>query len=249
MAKLPQTGVAYQCLYGYDCTLSEVMASLGLRPLSKKAEGELRFRLGVALALWEEPYAAIQVKDVVTSLNSHAKRLDEIGPLAAITRERFARGDEIAVSGELVQVLTSDPTIESVEAARAYLSEFCDRARKIASACRAAASSLQSTKGKDGKPPYHWYDEFTAVLVDICKQNKIEPTVGIDRISGEPVGDLFEVASGFERLLAPKMRSPAPAALVKRLQRSLGRLEDRTQSASRRSTSRGEHPLKAGRTR
>jgi hypothetical protein len=214
------------------------MASLGLKPLSKKAERKLRARLGFALAKWEEPDTALEVEDVVSSLNAHAKRLDEIAKLGTITREGFARGDEIAVSGQLVQVLTSNPTIGSIEVAHAYLSQFCDRAHTIASACRAAASSLKSTKGKDGKPPYHWYDEFTAALADICKQNKIEPSVGIDRISGDPVGDLFEVTSGFERLLLPKMRSPTPAAMVKRLQRSLKRIEKRTQAASRRSVSR-----------
>jgi hypothetical protein len=227
MAKLPRSGVAYQFLYEYDCTLSEVMASLGLRPLSKKAERKLRDRLGFALAKWEEPYTAIEIKDVVSSLTAHAKRLDEITPLGAITRVGFGRGHEIAVSGQLVQFLASDPAIGSVEAAHAYLSEFCDKANTIASACLAAVSKLRSTKGKSGKSRYDWYDEFTAVLADICKQNKIEPSVGIDRISGEPRGSLFEIASAFERLLLPKMRSPTPAAMIKRLQRSLTRLEHR----------------------
>jgi hypothetical protein len=232
MAKLPRSGTAYQCLYEYDCTLPEVMATLGLKPLGKKAERTLRDRLGFGLAKWEEPYTAVEIKDVVSSLNSHAKKLDEIVSLGAITQMGFGRGHEIEVSGQLLRALTSDPTIGSVEAAHAYLSEFCDRAHTIASACRAAASRLQSTKGKSGKSPYHWYDEFTAALTDICKQNKIEPNVGIDRISREPVGDLFKVASGFERLLLPRMRSPTPLATVKRLQRSLVRLEQRSQAKS-----------------
>jgi hypothetical protein len=228
MAKLPRSGVAYQCLDERDCTLSEVMVSLGLKPLSKKAERKIRERLGFALALWEEPFTAIQVKDVVTSLNSHAKKLDEIVSLGAITREGFGRGHEIAVSGQLLQVLTSDPTIGSVDAAHAYLTEFCDRACTIASASRTAAIRLGSTVGKDGHPRYDWHDEFAAVLVDICQQNGIEPKVGIDRVSGEPVGALVEIATAFERLLLPGMRSPSPQALVKRLQRSLKRVEKRS---------------------
>jgi hypothetical protein len=52
MAKLPRTGVAYQCLYEHDGTLAELIASLELKPLSKNAEREIRDRLGFALAKW-----------------------------------------------------------------------------------------------------------------------------------------------------------------------------------------------------
>ena len=78
MAKLPRTGVAYQCLYEYDGTLAELIASLELKPLSKNAEREIRNRLGFALAKREEPNTALQIKDVVSSLNAHAKRLDQL---------------------------------------------------------------------------------------------------------------------------------------------------------------------------
>ena len=161
----------------------------------------------------------LKSEDVVSSLNAHAERLDKLAPLAAVAKGGFCRIGDIAVTGQMVQVLREDPTIGSVEAAHTYLSAFCDRAQKIASACRLAATTLGSRKGKGGKARYHWYDEFTAVLVDICKQNKIEPNVGIDRVSGEPVGGLVKVASGFERLLLPGMRSRKPATMVKRLQR------------------------------
>ena len=238
MAKLPRSGVGYQCLYECETTLPEIMASLELKPLSKKAEREIRNRLGFALAKWEEPNTALQIKDVVSSLNAHAKRLDELAPLGTITRTGFAREQDIEASGQLVQVLMSNPAIGSIEGAHAYLEDFCHRAGVIASGCRAAASSLQSTKGEGGKPRYGWYDEFTAVLLDVCKQNKIEPTVGIDRISGKPVGTLSKIAPAFERLLLPKMRSPASEAMVKRLQRSLRRLEQRVQTPSTRATTR-----------
>jgi hypothetical protein len=240
MAKLPRTGVAYQCLYECDGTLAEIVASLDLKPLSKKAEREIRHRLGLALAKWEEPYTALQIKDVVSSLKAHARRLDEVASLGTVTRMGFVRGEDIAASGQLVQFLTSNPAIGSIEAAHAYLEDFCHRAGIIASACWAAASRLQSMKGQSGKSRYGWYDELTAVLLEVCKRNKIEPTVGIDRISGEPVGTLSRIAPGFERLLLPKMRSRKPAAMVKRLQRSLGRLEQRVQAASTRATPRGE---------
>jgi hypothetical protein len=224
MAKLPRTGVAYQCLDEREVTLAEIVASLGLKPFSKRAEREIRNRLGFALAKWDEPYTALQIKEVVGSLSAYAKRLDEIAPLGTITRPGFARKQDVAVGGQLVQILASNPAMGNVEAAHEYLRNFCERASMMASTCRAAARSLQARKGQGGKSSYGWHDEFTAVLLDICKQNKIEPTVAIDRISGEPVGTLPKIASAFERLLPPKMRSRKPATMVKRLQRSLNRL-------------------------
>ena len=229
MAKLPRSGVGYQCLNEYEGTLRQIMARLTLKTLSKRAERELRNRLGFALAVWEEPYTAVEVKDVVRSLKAHAKRLDQIASIGTITREGFARAYDLAVSGQVVQVLASEPNIGNIEARHAYLSDFCERADTIASACRAAASMLQAKKGKGGKNRYAWYDEFTAVLVELCKQNKIEPTVGIDRITGEAVGGLSAVASAFECLLLPRMRSRTPSAMVKRLQRSLERIGQESQ--------------------
>jgi hypothetical protein len=228
MAKLPRSGVAYQCLNECECTLPEIMVSLGLKPLSKSAERKLRDRLGFALAQWEEPYTAVEVEDVVSSLNAHAKRLDKLAPLAAVAKGGFCGSEDIAVTGQLMKLLKEDTTIGNLEAAYSYFREFCDRAGTIASACRDAATKLGSTVGKDGHPRYDWYDEFTAVLVEICQQNGMEPKVGTDRQSGEPVGRLVEIAAAFERLLLPKMRSPTPQALVKRLQRSLKRLGKRS---------------------
>ena len=232
MAKLPRTGVAYRSLDEHEVTLAEIVASLGLKRLNKRAEREIRDRLGFALATWDEPYSALQIKDVAGALKAHARRLDQIAPLGTITRPGLAREHDIAVGGCLVQTLASAPTIGSVEAAHDYLRSFSEKAHTIASCCRDAAANLQSRKGHAGKARYGWYDEFTAVILDICKQNKIKPTIGIDPISDEPVGTVPKIALAFERLMPPKMRSPKPAAMVKRLQRSLGRLQARAPGAT-----------------
>ena len=108
MAKLPRTGVAYRSPDEREVT------SLGLKPLSKKAEREIRDRLGFALATWDEPYTALQIKDIAGALKAHAKRLDQIAPLGTITRSGFAREHDIAVGGQLIQILASNPAIGNV---------------------------------------------------------------------------------------------------------------------------------------
>jgi hypothetical protein len=232
MAKLPRSGVGFQILDERHCKLSELVARLGLKPLGKKAERKIRDRLGFALAKWEEPYTAVEVKEVVGALNSHARRLGKLTPLAAAAQTGMARSDEIAVSAQLVQSLSQNPTIGSVGAAQSFLGEFCDRARTIALACRVAAIQLGFTEGKSGNPRFDWYDEFTAVVVQVCQQNNIEPKLGIDRSSGNPKSRFAEVVAEFERLLLPKMRSPTLQAMAKRLQRSLRRLQLRSQAGA-----------------
>ena len=139
MAKLPRTGIAYRSLDEREFTLAEIVASLGLKPLSKKAERQIRDRLGFALAMWDEPYTALQIKDTAGALKAHAKRLDQIAPLATIMRSGFAREHDIAVGGQLIQILASNPAIGSVEAAHEHLRNFCDGASMMALTSRAAA--------------------------------------------------------------------------------------------------------------
>jgi hypothetical protein len=148
MAKLPRSGVAYQCLNECECTLPEIMVSLGLKPLSKLAERKLRDRLGFALAQWEEPYTAVEVEDVVSSLNAHAKRLDKLAPLAAVAKGGFCRSEAIAITGQLVKILKEDSTIGNLEAAYSYLRELCDLRR-------ARAANLDIT-GMTNSPQCWW---------------------------------------------------------------------------------------------
>src|SRR5262245_15672991 len=130
------------------------------------------------------------------------------------------------VSGS--QALSEIPSVSSLSSAYDYLQDFGDRALVIASACRTAAEKLQLPNGIGGRPRQHWHDEFTAILLGICEQNGLEPTAGLDRTTGKPVGDVYEFAVAFERLLWPEMRARTPQALVKRLQRSLRQLDGRS---------------------
>ena len=95
MAKLPKTGVTYSSLYEKDCTLAEVIKNLGLKSLSRKAERQIRDRLGFALGTWEAPHPPFVIKDIVRLLNSYAKCLKALEKLGTIARAGFASEDEI----------------------------------------------------------------------------------------------------------------------------------------------------------
>ncbi len=235
MVKLPKSGVSYQFLFerdprprGTHVTLSEIIAELGLKPLTPETERDIRDCLGFALGRWQPPRATSDLAGVISSMNSHAKAFEKFNAVAQISKgghlesERLERDMEVCF--QLAQEIRETLALEDIAAAHAYLADFADRAVAVSSAARAAARRLKGIRGTGGGSPYEWYDGFTAVLLHLCKENEIEPKAGIDRYSGEPVGGLAKVAMAFERLLLPWMRSPTPEAIVKRLQRSLRRL-------------------------
>ena len=235
MVKLPKSGVSYQFPFerdprprGTDVTLPKMLARLGLKPLTPEAERHIRDRLGFALGRWEPPRATFDLADVISSLNSHAKALEKLNAVAQIAKGGHLEGTylerDMEICLQLAQGISDYLDLEDTAAAHTYLADFADRAAVVASAARAAAKKSKRVKGTGGGSPYEWYDEFTAVLLHLCKENGIEPKAGIDRYSGEPVGDLAKMAMAFERLLPPWMRSPTTEAMVKRLQRSLRRL-------------------------
>src|SRR5262249_53270699 len=113
MAKLPRTGVAYRSLYQQKCTLSEFIERLGLKRLSKKAERQLRQRLGFAIAKWEEPYPAFEIDDVARLLKSRASSLDKVAQLGAVAKGGICRTDEIETAVRVAQALSEIHSVSS----------------------------------------------------------------------------------------------------------------------------------------
>jgi hypothetical protein len=71
---------------------------------------------------------------------------------------------------------------------------------------------------------YEWYDEFTALLLQIAERAGLEPTLKKDKSTRVRSGWLLDAALAFETSLDRLMRSPSSEACGKRLERSLGRL-------------------------
>ena len=76
----------------------------------------------------------------------------------------------------------------------------------------------------EGRAPLRWYDEFTALLLNIAEKAGVEPSLGKDRITRTRTGWLFEAAQALEAFLDPYMRSLSGEACGKRLERSRRRL-------------------------
>ena len=101
------------------------------------------------------------------------------------------------------------------------IDRFRHDATSLAHACLVAAHELDQEEGQRGRPRGIWYDNFTALLLEIAEAAHVQPSLGKDRVSGERVGWLMDAAEALETFLDPHMRSPSKEARSKRLERSV----------------------------
>jgi hypothetical protein len=87
-----------------------------------------------------------------------------------------------------------------------------------------AYADLNRKAANEGRAPLLWYDDFTALLLDIADKAGVEPALGKDRVDRVRTGWLFKAAQALEPFLDPFMRSPSAEACGKRLERSKKRL-------------------------
>lgn len=223
MARINQPGFSLQLPNEREVSLSNVLADLGLRPLEEEELRDLRLEIGLALSRWCEPKGGVDSLDVARRLRRHASQLDKMKGLLAAADLGWHRDEDIQAAMFLVSALQRHPAISGIEAAQAHMGRFREMAADFAVALRVAADYAKSIKGGNTKDS-HWYDGFLLAVAKICERNGIPVKKVSSRKFDEPSGRFFEVVAAFERILLPKMRSRTPAALAKRINRSLDRL-------------------------
>jgi len=192
------------------------------------------YRLGEIIGLWfSEEERKQEARPVEKALLSTAKNLTEVSKLLSGHETGFRTGVEIAVASETAKYLALDPAVGSLAEAQKLVSSFQRDAARIAHVALVAYTALADQSAGRGRPALGWYDDFTALLLDMAKKGGIEPTLRKDRISGARGGWLFEAAQALESFLFPHMRSQSPEACGKRLERSRRRLRERQKSAGR----------------
>ena len=228
MSQIAKTGTRIAALYEDKIKLDAVLSSVGLKSVSKSERKTIREELEIVLgsAIQHiktspklEPYGKLQVRDIIEALKSIANKLNETSELLRGHETGFRSSHEVYLAGKVKEFLAKNSEIR--QRPDEYLKDFCDRADTISHACVVAAADLRTIKGKAGNKPLTWFNEFTRVLVDIARRHSIPATIINSRGNGEPEGPFFELATAFEQLLYPKMRSPSHHARAKRISRAL----------------------------
>jgi hypothetical protein len=257
MSRLPRWGASTSSLYertpafvqlvkaglvdANECrtTLAEVIAELGLAPVSDEDERTIREELGAVIGRGIEIYAdsqkqnldpVVTVADVQATLEWIADGLEamivgRLAPEQSAAIEKVLHGAEtgfrerhdtevaLKVIGTLRQEIGHDK-------ARERVIKFRQWPRTVAEACRRAAMELKLIKGKRGRLRRDWYSDFKRVLTFVAEKNGIQPKVVINRRTHKAQGRFIDLAERFERLLPRHMRSPNREAIAKMLQRT-----------------------------
>lgn len=235
MARIPVRGSAAVSPQRDEASFTSALSELGLGSVIDKDERhDLYMDVASVVGRWWQEEGRLDSSILIKSLKSAGKDLRAVAKLVAATEGLHTSHDlECAL---LVRIhLERQEDIRSREKALELMDDFRVKAAKVADACESAVGQLEALTGRPGRPQLEWYDEFTALLLDLAKKGNVNPTLRKDRVTGERSGWLLRAALALETFLDPHMRSQSIEACGKRLERSkrnLGRRLRQNRSAS-----------------
>jgi hypothetical protein len=227
MARIPARGSTVVGPPRDKAALRTTLSEIGLgNAIDENATHHLYMNLAGVIGRWFQEVARLDASDIIKSLTSAANDIRAVAKLVAAT-EGFQTSQDLECALLIRIHLERQEEIGSRERAYELMDDFRVKASKIASACETAVAELRALTGRAGRPKLDWYDEFTALVLDLAKKGNINPTLRKDRVTGERSGWLLNAALALETFLDPHMRSQSIEACGKRLERSKRTLERR----------------------
>jgi hypothetical protein len=234
MPRLPVAGASIASPLQDEGELKRVLSDLGVdQVLSPTAVHELHLNLAAIIGQWMLEQQRLEVSSVAGSLLSTARSLNEASLILGGFETGFHSYLEITVASRIAQYLALLPGVNSLAEAQELISSFRQEAARIAHVCMVARADLPDRPEERGRRALRWYDDFTALLLDLANKAGVQPTLRKDRNTGVRSGWLFEAAQALEPFLYREMRSPSAEACGTRLDRSMRRLRQRTRQNSR----------------
>jgi hypothetical protein len=225
MKKLPTRGASIATPRRDERELKLALIELGVGgAFDDSAIHELYLRIAKIHGAWLSEQEAAGVSPVAKALRSIGRNLIDASEFLSGQETGLRTHIEIEATSQAARILALDPSVRSLTKARVLISAFQLEAARIGYACTVAYADLNLKAANEGRAPLLWYDEFTALLLDIADKAGVEPALGKDRMSGARTGWLFKAAQALECFLDPFMRSPSAEACGKRLERSKRRL-------------------------
>jgi hypothetical protein len=229
MAKIRSTGRGAVSLVEDEGELRRALAQLcGTSTLDESVVKECYSRIGHIVEKWLSDQGRAETSPVARTLISIHRNLNEIENALSGHDTGVHTSNELAVVSQLKIQLAKDRSIGSQEGAGNLIASFRNDARRIAHSSLVAAAELADQRGSKGRQRLNWYDDFTAILLDIAKGVGIEPNLQKDRETGIRRGWLLDAALALEAFLYPAMRSSTAEACGKRLERSKAQLQGRS---------------------
>jgi hypothetical protein len=227
MAKIPTSGGSVSTLYGDEDEFKRVLSRLYRKTIVDDAAVHGFYsRLERIADQWLSDQGRADTSPVARALSSIHRNLHKVEKALSGSDTGLHNSNEIEVVTQLKVRLAKDPKVGSIDRAWDLLTAFRHDARRVAHASLVTAAELSGHQGSRGRTRLNWYDDFTAVLLDIADKAEAKPDLYKDRQTGIRSGWLLEAALALEAFLYPAMWSQSAEACGKRLERSKARLED-----------------------
>ena len=225
MARFGSTGSTIASPLRDEAELRRVLAELAVSDtFDNGAVHEIYFRLSVIIGNWLSDQQRVEVDPVAKTLLRMAKNLSEVAQLMCGPETGFRNSFEIAVASQLARYLALEPTVASLDKAHELMSSFRRQAALVGHVCMVGYADLSQTVGQQGRLALAWYDDFTALLLEVAAKAGVEPKNTKNRRTKIRGGWLLDAAMALETFFYREMRSPSAEACGKRLERSRKRL-------------------------
>jgi hypothetical protein len=251
MVRLLSYRPSLSALYELETNLEQVIAELGLKPLSPEDEQKIRFEVGAAIGRWFDEHKAFDNLETVLmagELRPREKQKKKVMKLRGrdlkATLTAMAGGVELAVrilrsrEGGLVhdfdlrvandvrRFLSMNPESGGENYVDGFLREFCNKGDAISSACRTAIADMDAELGStDSTSRKVGKGKGGAPRLDWYADfvHCIARVAEQNGIAVTGRGRFVDIAWGFERLLCPEMRSRNRDGVARRVSRALDR--------------------------
>jgi hypothetical protein len=236
LKRLPITGASIATSALGEEELKRVLDGLGLSESFDDGEVHaLYLKIAAVHGAWFSEQESREVKPVAKAVLTTAEALREAAKFLSGHETGFRTHVEVETTSAAARALACDPTVGSIAAGHEILGTFRKEAERIGHACMVAYAELTQKDDREDHKRLRWYDDFTALLLEVAQKAGANPSIGKDRITGFRTGWLFKAAQALEPFLDPVMRSPTPEACGKRLERS------RTVLKRQKPSKRGSH--------
>lgn len=228
MARFASSGSGIAAPLRSEAELRRVLSELSVADtLDAAAIQEIYLELSIIIGKWFAEQERVEIEPVSKALLTIAKNLNEACQVMSGLETGMRTGFETAVASQILKYLELEPTVGSSSKAQELMASFREQAAQMGQVCMIAHADLFEKTGKHGRVALEWYDDFTALLLEIAARAGVEATNRKDRGSQVRSGWLFDAAMSLETFLYRGMRSPSDEACGKRLDRSGKRLRSR----------------------
>jgi hypothetical protein len=225
MVRFPSGGSGIASPLRDEVELRRVLADLCTSyTFDELAIHEIYSKLGIIIGKWLSEQERVEVDPVTKALLRMATNLSEVSRLMSGLETGLRDSFENTVASHVAKYLALEPTVGSAGKAQELMSSLRRQADQVSHVCMVGYVDLSQKTGKRGRLASEWYDDFTALLLEVAAKAGVEPKNNKNRATKIRSGWLFDAAMALEPLFYREMRSPSAEACGKRLERSRERL-------------------------